>query len=291
MEASVDNTLNFGPRSRKNQPLTNDSETLVPGGLVFTNNRGQIIFVNQPFLELLGFDRRAAIMGKALHQVLGVGSGDVSDLVETSRDRGDATRSVRLGVLDKQGTEHCLMLESMPAFDSSNRFLGLNIIVKSIHESVFTSQQLTVKPVISQDAAERYATACPLPVGEQKIEETKGERLREFFTEQIDGLQILMARVAGLRVREAMEMIFNETTQKHLWPAAMVDGNVYLDRVAEDPAIYAVLLRELANYAAVVIGWNTVSVEMRQVENRFDASIIALAIESGLRQVYVRPLE
>src|SRR5436309_2416611 len=75
--ASSSNASKIDTRTRSSNMNIQYSETQTPGGLVFTNNRGQIIFVNQVFLDLLGFDRRATIMGKPLHQVLGVGSSDV----------------------------------------------------------------------------------------------------------------------------------------------------------------------------------------------------------------------
>lgn len=268
-------------KSQTQGNIFESSEAFAGGGLVFTNSKGQVIFSNQAFGDLMGFERRNVMMGKSLHQVLGVGSSDLADLLETGRDRGDATRSVKLEVLDRRGETHTLWLESMPAYDSCNRFLGLNIIVKSLIEQA-PIEHLPANPMPAPADAERYVHQVKF------VEPSKGERLRQFFTDQVDGLQILMARVAGLRVREAMEMIFNETAQKNLWPAAMVDGNVYIDPVAEEPRIYHTLLGELANYAAIVIGWNTVSAEMRKLETKVEPSILALANETGLRSAYIR---
>lgn len=258
----------------------------VGSGLVFTNNKGQVIFTNQAFLDLLGFERRSAMMGKSLHQVLGVGSSDLVDLLETGRDRGDAARSVKIEVLDRRGETRNLWLESMPAYDGSHRFLGLNILVKEQVEQTVVPH-LPANPMPSAEDGQRYGSTRETSV-HAAAEPTKGERLRQFFTDQVDGLQILMARVAGLRVREAMEMIFNETAQKHLWPAAMVDGNIYIDPVAEEPSVYHTLLAELAQYAAIVIGWNTVTTEMRKHESKVEPAILALANETGLRSAYIR---
>jgi hypothetical protein len=253
------------------------------GGLVFTNNKGQVIFANQAFLDLMQIERRQTLMGKPLHTVLGVEARDTQQLVHEHKG---ASKSVVLSLRDRRGTMKSLEMESIPTYDSSDRFLGINIIVKPLDEPSPAQARIPAYPAPTPEQLERFAASKTLD--EKTIMRERGAYLRDFFTAQIDELQIFIARVAGLRVREAMEMVFNEASQKHLWPIAMVDGNVYIDPVAEEPAVYRLLLGELSNYAASVIGWHAVATAMRQVECQFSTEILNLATETGLRSIYLQ---
>src|ERR1700737_3943369 len=39
---------------------------------VFTNNSGQVVFVDQPFLRLMNYPQAESIVGEPLHKVLGL---------------------------------------------------------------------------------------------------------------------------------------------------------------------------------------------------------------------------
>jgi len=254
------------------------------GGLVFTNCRGQIIYASKSFLELLCFDRRQFILGKPLHNILRVTPEEIQPLLDDCQN--GQRQTVVLEVKDQRGRRKSVELESFPTYDSIQRFVGINIIVKPINESTPADEHFPADP----PSALIETIGREPAIDERVISGQCGTELRGYFEAQIDALQILMGRIGGLRVRDAMALIFNETAQKFLWPMAMVDGNIYIDPVAEDPMIYRVLLGELAKYAAVVIGWPSVAAEMRQVEMQYDTEIIDIAEETGLRIIYMAHL-
>jgi hypothetical protein len=262
------------------------TETTATGGLIFTNSKGQVIFANQGFLDLMHYERRQPVMGKPLHTVLGIEARDTNDLLDDAREGKCRSRSLVLEMADRHGDMKTVQIETLPAYDSSDRFLGINIIVKPVLEES-EPEPTQYRTDAAAAAAEFQRCMSPQPLDERALLRQKGATLRDFFTTQIDTLQIFMARIAGLRVREAMEMILNETSQKHLLPVAMVDGNIYIDPVAEDAAVYRLLLGEIAKYASCIIGWAPVAAEMKRAEASFCEEVLAAATETGLRGVYL----
>jgi PAS domain S-box-containing protein len=262
------------------------TETVSTGGLIFTNNKGQIIFANQGFLDLMHYEHRQPVMGKPLHTILGIEARDTSELLEDARDGKCRSRSLVLNMVDRDGEVRAVQIETLPAYDSSDRFLGINIIVKPVQEEA-DLETTQVRTDAAAAVAEFERSFPQQPLDERALLRQKGATLRDFFTAQIDTLQIYMARIAGLRVRDALEMILNETSQKHLLPVAMVDGNIYIDPVAEDAAVYRLLLGEIAKYASCIIGWGPIVAEMRGAEAAFGEEVLATATETGLRGVYL----
>lgn len=267
-----------------NQTSTETITTV--GGLIFTNSKGQVIFANQGFLDLMRYERRQPVMGKALHTVLGIEARDTEELLDDAREGKCRSRSIVLDLADRRGEMKTVQIETLPAYDSSDRFLGINIIVKPVQEEA--------EPEPTQSRTDATAAAIefercltPQPLDERALLRQKGASLRDFFTAQVDALQIFMARVAGLRVRESLEIVLNEAAQKQLLPVAMVDGNIYIDPVAEDPAVYRLLMGEMAKYASCIIGWGPIVAEMRRTEAAFGEEIMAMATETGLRTVYL----
>jgi hypothetical protein len=241
------------------------------GGLVFTNNKGQVIFADSSFLDIMKFERRQPVMGKPLYRVLGIEQEEIKGLLTAEPG---ISRPVVMTLRDCEGRVNCLELESIPAYDRNDKFLGINIIVRKVSDGG------AALPVPVSNIGTR-------PLSLRLVEQTPGEILQPFFLAQVDTLQIVLARVAGLRVRDALESIFNDAAQKHTWAAAMVDGNVYVDPSAANPDVYRELLCALAEYAAVVIGWKFVSHEMMVTEYQFGPSTLDMATDCGLRAVYV----
>lgn len=249
----------------------NGSMASTRGGLVFTNNRGQVIFADSSFLDIMKFERRHPVMGKPLYRVLGIEQDEVKGLLNAEPG---VSRPVAMTLRDGEGRINCLELESIPAYDRNDKFLGINIIVRRVSDGG-AALPAPVSSIVTR------------PLSARLVEQTPGEFLQPFFLAQVDTLQILLARVAGLRVRDALESIFNDTAKKHGWAAAMVDGNVYVDPIAANPDVYREMLCALGEYAAIVIGWKFVSHEMMVTERQFGPSTLDLATDCGLRAVYV----
>ncbi len=242
------------------------------GGLIFTNNRGQVIFADSTFLDIMKFERRQPILGKPLCRVLGLEPDQVKGLLDAEPG---VSRPVTMTLRDTVGQLNCLEMESIPAYDRNNKFMGINIIVRKVSGGNGAPVPAPVSNIGTRPLSARLAG------------QPDGEVLQPFFLAQMDTLQILLARVAGLRVRDALETIFNEAAQKHSWAVAMVDGNIYVDPGAANPDVYRTLLCAAAEYAAIVIGWRVVSHEMATTEYQFGPSTLDIATDHGLRAVYV----
>src|SRR5438034_8754732 len=110
--------------------LRGDSAEPTAGGLVFTNNKGHVIFANQAFLDLMQYEKRQPILGKPLSSVLHMTPEDAACLLERNPQGGVGSRAIVRELTDVRGVKKCVQVESIPAYDSHERFLGANIIIK-----------------------------------------------------------------------------------------------------------------------------------------------------------------
>lgn len=266
-----------------------DLGSSVRGGLIFTNSKGQVIFADSSFMELLKVERRQPILGKPLHRILGVEHEETRRLLEARTGSGD--QLVVMNLRDREGQIACVEMESIPAYDQNDRFLGINIIVRRVANELGASLPAPAPaPVeVSMQAAGPPVGGPQVggPLGSTITGPTREEMLNRFFLAQVDTLQVLLARVAGLRVRESLESIYNDVAQRNQWATHMIDGNVHVETSVQDPNVYGTVLSALADYAAIVVGWRMVVHEMTVSEHQFGPSTLDCATDAGLRAVYV----
>jgi hypothetical protein len=103
---------------------------------------------------------------------------------------------------------------------------------------------------------------------------------------QIGGLHILLARMGGPRISEALNALLYKMIMQHAWPMRIEAGQIAFDEQEIDASAYLILLTEVVRYAANVIGRRMVIQELQAVDGQMDPDIIEVVHPLGLRQFF-----
>ncbi len=242
------------------------STASIQEALLMTNMIGSVIFVDQQCLRVLKRHHNEArfIMGKPLHDVLGIDSTVTQELLKMVSEDGKVD-ALEIEIKDAQGNRMPVLCGAVATLDEKGTFVGADISLRLV--------------VDSADPTADFDTI------DERLNTREETFLQTYFKSQIDALHRLMGQWAGPRVSKHLESIINETAQRNVWPVSMTDGHITLQLRSTDSDIYRAILAKAVNYAAGVIGKNQVSREMHNVQSKMDPNVMQFVTRLGLESL------
>lgn len=243
-----------------------------PGGLVMTNMLGHVIFMDHPCMKMLKRHQREArmIIGKPLHEVLGISKTLTDDLLKQVGNEGRIER-LEFDVHDAHGVEFPVSCHMVATRDDRGAFVGADITLRDISSAL--------NPHLTHD----FETA------EKRLDTTEETYLQNYFRAQMKALRDLAVQLGGPRVGRNMETIVNETAERNVWPLRMENGEVAIEIRSNDADIYRALLAKAVVYVVSLIGERMVLREMQAVEKKMDKRILDavtdLRVHEHLREI------
>src|SRR5205814_3093529 len=101
----------------------------IDSGVIFTNNLGQVIFVDQAFLDMMRYSEAAAIAGEPLFKALHLDQQSSKHLLEDVRQKG-RIQDRPLEITDSVGGPLRVIIDSVATYDSNGNFLGADITLR-----------------------------------------------------------------------------------------------------------------------------------------------------------------
>jgi hypothetical protein len=249
----------------------------VSTALLFTNNLGQVIFVDNAFLKLMAYPEAGVVAGEPLYKALGLDQQSARQFMESL---------VKVGRVDEQpfkvrglnGIELRLICSGVGSYDARGSFIGADITLREVADSHKPLAQ--PKPV---------AEPVTVPIREVAAEAEAPEHdmfLELYFTSHIKALYVLMARLMGVQVHKVLDKIINETCQRGGWPVQIKNGIFATDLGALGHDEYRVLMSKMLDHAIKVIGQRYVAREMDKVDVQIHEGVLVIASQAGLRDMW-----
>jgi hypothetical protein len=239
---------------------------------LFTNNLGQVIFVDQAFLQLMGYPEAGVIAGEPLYKVLGLDQPIAQRLFEHVLKTGHVDNEL-VELRKPIGTALRMFCSGVATYDSGGSFRGADL---TLHQAP-ASGKVQAQP---SSRAETVDTAIPA----EPLAPESNIFLQLYFTSQLKGLYVLLSRLVGVQVHKKLDKIINETARQSGW-AVQVESGVLTDLANTNAEVYGVLLRKVVSYAVGIIGQRVVAREMEAIDGQMHEGVRVLAAQSGLRDI------
>lgn len=234
--------------------------------LMMTNMLGRVIFVDNQCLHLIKRKQHEArnIMGKSMHEVLGIKEAIAKQLIKDIGEFGTVD-DILLEIKDSKGEVHQVICSAVATRDEDGKFVGADITL----EVKDSGEALT----------EEISGVRPADTREEDF-------LEDYFKAQITALYKLMQQWGGNRVAYNMEEIINDTGERNVWSVKMQRGEITVQLTHTDVDIYRALLARAMSYAASMIGAKLVEKELHKVNKNTDPTVLAFVQKLGLDQVF-----
>ena len=235
-----------------------------PHALLFTDIQGQVIFVNNFLLKLMGRGEGEirSLIGRPVHEVLGI-RPEAARLLIQEVARIGRVYSRAIDLRDHDGKTISVLCTGEATYDEKGDCIGADLSFRSPNEAF---------------AAALVGKATSMDTGDRSY-------LQLYFTSQLDALRVLLLRVGGQRLGQTLDRILNEASQRNGWPIRVTDGRVEVDTLWAETHVYHALLAKAVHYAQGVIGPKIVERQMRAVDEQMGERSRDLANQLGLREL------
>jgi hypothetical protein len=258
-----------------------DSTTMLPytaTAVLFTNNLGQVIFVDHVFLNLMKYPEAGTVTGEPLHKALRLDQDTGKLLLDDLRQKG-SLRDRLVEVHDATNGTLRLYVNGFATYDPNGNFLGADIMLRqSVEENEAPEEML-----------EHLNEDVTIPSRDMLSETTFGEYgqfLELYFTTHIKAHYVLFQRLIGLMARGNLDKLINQTAKKNGWTIEIKNGLFLRPLTGTTPEVYQALLREVLNYGVNMVGLRIVSRSVDKVDQDLHEGLIGLAQQHGLFQLY-----
>jgi PAS domain S-box-containing protein len=255
-----------------------------PAALLFTNMRGQIIFVDKQFLRMLKYSEQG-LVGAPFHKVLGIevdmGRKLLQDMAETGYVDG---RDLQIQATDG-GTLH-VSCSGIATYDENGKFLGADMTLRDItSDGSLDFEKATFGDVVSQ-----HVLKIDDQVEQLRVKDAFTP-LEQYFETQIKVIESVLGQIGGKRLVSYLEKTLNETATRHNWSLQITDGAITVNLRETQPEAYQALLSKAVTYGVSVIGEPMIARRMRTADDSVDSHVLELAEQHGLRELFKRLTE
>ena len=252
-----------------------DSESQLPAnllGFLFTNDKSLVVFADKDFRSLIRSPVDDSLVGVALHDALGLEKRVASDFVEEVREVGSVEKR-HLELRDRTGDSLDVLARSWASYDEQESFEGVRIFVRQLLGDDLHQAQMPVTEAVNNAGAWQIVS---------KVDHLDDEALLElYFNAHVEELQVMVARVLGLFMRDKLESNVNKFAEQNGWAINMRDGQIAVDQ--RDTEAYRAILTSAIDYVGSLVGYGIVAPRLRSVDEQMDARTLELATQVGLR--------
>jgi hypothetical protein len=248
--------------------------------VMFTNNLGQVIFVDQAFLDLMQYPEAGVVTGEPLFKALRLAPQSSKGLLDAVRQHG-AVHDKFLDIESPKGEVLRISVNAIASLDERGNFIGADLTLRKRLEIS------TKEPETRPDLVEPQSKASVIPTRELIAEPTfadDSQFLQLYFTTQMKAVYVLYQRAIGLMARDHLDKIINQTAQKNAWKVQVKSGLFTSDLSGSAPEVYSVLLREVLAYGVRMMGEPLVTREIDKVDQQMHEGVRIMARQAGLYQ-------
>lgn len=258
--------------------------TTSPTALLFTNMRGQIIFVDKQFLKMLQY-QEMGLVGAPFHKVLGIDADLARSLLQDLAESGYIDGR-NLQIQSTDGRMHHVTCSGVATYDENGKFLGADMTLRDItSDGAKDIAQATFGDVVSQQVLK-----IDDQVEQLRVKDAMAP-LEQYFETQINVLRDVLMQIGGKRLVNHLEASLNETADRNHWAVKLDQGKIEVNLRETEPEAYRALLSKAVTYAVSVIGQTMIARRMRAADDAADAHILELAEQHGLRELFKRLAE
>jgi hypothetical protein len=244
-------------------------------GLVFTDARGRIVFVDNSFLELVGQGETHRLVGEPFHKAIRATQDVVVGLIREIAQLG-YVHEHPLTITRETGEQIETVCTGVATYDDQNIFIGADL---SLRNPSFASP------------AETATHSDVLGARIQQIEAEADQQIAEdrllaqlYFTAQAGALLILLGRMGGQRVQELVEEIVNQRASSAGWPIQIKAGQFVIAPTGLPDEAYRTLLSAMIEYGRNIVGGRMLQQELRAVDALMKPAAQQVAEQAGLRR-------
>jgi len=246
-------------------------------GLVFTDARGRVVFGDTHFLDLIGPDKAGLLVGQPLHKVMGADHQTVSELI-SAIGRSGYVRDQRLSITNLHGVQIVVACSGIATYDEQGAFIGVDVTLRDPDHTALPSMMLDTHGDILNARIQQIEFEAQSQGAEEKSALTN-----LYFAAQVSAVEVLVGRMGGPRMLEALEGQFNRSAGKNGWPIQLKGGRFVVDVVKTPAEAFRILLAELFEFAANIMGQRAIIDEMKLVDAHMKPDAQAIAAKAGLR--------
>ena len=247
--------------------------------LVFTDESGAVILIEDDLARALGYDNPDDAIGDPLAAALGMATSDAETLLEEIATGGSA--KYRLAQIRNRRTGRSwwtFLSGSAPA--AAGRFIGADITVTP------PSSSLPAEDLDHRQNLERMAAMVRSRMsneGGPVLSEEKEIELRSYFAARMLAIHVLIVRLGGRSLGEALEQKVRRLSQERGWPIDMNRGRLSFGEADLRPEACREIAQVALGYAVRVTSKRLVARELAELDVNFSPSTVRRATQFGLR--------
>lgn len=234
--------------------------------MLYTDEKGHVIYTNNVLLRLLKRNEAdtRAIIGKQLHEVLGIGEKPAKSLINDISKIGNVYNQ-KLDLLYKSDEPIKVSCNGTATYDDEGKCIGADFIFNEISRP---------SPGLSSSVASESAFS------------TREKEFRQFyFASQYEAIRLLLQRVGGPKLGKTLERIINETAERNDWGISINDSQIDIPSITEAFVFHALLVK-IVSFAVKVIGAKLVKKQMQIVDDRLGDKAVELSRKLGLQELF-----
>lgn len=242
--------------------------------MLFTDRDGLVVFADRSFAQLAHHIQDRFGLRGPLYKVLGIGQELADELMAHIRAEG-MVAGWRVEARTRTGELVPMWSASVATYDESQQFIGADLVITDLtggpHANILLTNHIDALTVhLQQTMAESRA------VHHQTY-------IQAYMGAQLNLLQVLLARLAGPEIRDAMEAQLARQCRSASWPLMVQGGELAFSRANASFQVYGEFQRMAIAYAASVLGRKIVAREMAILDSQLDTATLELVTQLGLR--------
>lgn len=247
--------------------------------VMYTNNLGQVIFVDQAFLDLMQYPEAGVVTGEPLYKALRLDLQSGKSLLDAVRQYG-VVQNRSLDIAGPKGNVLRLSVNATASRDGQGNFIGVDLTLANRLE--IGIQQPETSPALADRPR-------PIPIREVVAETTfadNTEFLQLYFMTHMKAIYIFYQRAIGQTARDHLDKIINQAAQKNGWKVQIKSGLFTSDLHGTLPEVYRTLLHDVLAYGVRMMGEPLVAREFDKIDRQMHEGVRVLAQQAGLYQLY-----
>jgi hypothetical protein len=247
--------------------------------LVFTDEGGAVVLIEDDLARLLGFADPDEGVGDPLAAVLGLEPGEAAALLEDIA-LSAPIRNRLVQVRSRQTGRTWWALLHGTATVGEGRFLGADITVTPLlpTDLVDDSDHRTRLEQMAQIARLRTRNGA-----EPAISSEKEFELRSYFAARMLAIYVLVTRMGGRAVGQMLEEKIRRRCLEQAWSMDMKRGRFEFGAAGFDPEACREIMRVTQEYAVRVTSKRLVRRELAELDVNFSRLTVQRATRFGLR--------
>ncbi len=247
--------------------------------LVFTDERGAVVLIEDELARALGFDNPDDAVGDPLAMTLGLATADADRLLQEISTTGRARH--RLAQVQNQGTGRSWwVMLSGSAATAEGRFIGADITLIPPTSAV-SADNLDHRHNLEQMAelvrSRLRNGAGPVISGEKESE------LRSYFAARMLAIYVLVVRMAGRSLGETLEEKVRRLNRERGWSMDMRRGRLTFGEAILRSEVCREMTQVALAYAVSVTSKRIVARELAELDVNFSRTTVQRATLYGLR--------